>query len=89
MFHFYVLSFFKKRDTIQGGTLFKGEHYLRKYGMYILWYKEIRGAMLCLLAVLIYLCGEVVVWLKDPSRYWLNKRFHEFLYFGIRMELQF
>ena len=35
MFLFYVLSFFKKRDTIQGGTLFKGEHYLRKYDMYI------------------------------------------------------
>ena len=29
---FYVLSFFKKGDTIQGGTLFKGGHYLRKYG---------------------------------------------------------
>ena len=33
MFLFYVLSFFKKGDTIQGGTLFKGGHYLRKYGM--------------------------------------------------------
>ena len=32
MFHFYVLNFFKKGDTIQGGTLFKGGHYLRKYG---------------------------------------------------------
>ena len=32
MFLFYVLSFFKKGDTIQGGTLFKGGHYLRKYG---------------------------------------------------------
>ena len=30
----YVLSFFKKGDTIQGGTLFKGGHYLRKYGTY-------------------------------------------------------
>ena len=29
----YILSFFKKGDTIQGGTLFKGEHYLRKYGI--------------------------------------------------------
>ena len=29
----YVLSFFKKVDTTQGGTLFKGGHYLRKYGM--------------------------------------------------------
>ena len=28
----YLLSFFKKGDTIQGGTLFKGGHYLRKYG---------------------------------------------------------
>ena len=34
MFLFHVLSFFKKGDTIQGGTLFKGGHYLRKYGMY-------------------------------------------------------
>ena len=33
MFLFYVLSFFKKGDTIQGGTLFEGEHYLRKYGI--------------------------------------------------------
>ena len=30
----YVLSFFKKGDTIQGGTLFKGGHYLRKYGIF-------------------------------------------------------
>ena len=29
---FYVLSFFKKWDIIQGGTLFKGGPYLRKYG---------------------------------------------------------
>ena len=33
MFFFYVLRFFKKGDTIQGGTLFKGGHYLRKYGI--------------------------------------------------------
>ena len=33
MFLFYVLTFFKKGDTIQGGTLFKRGHYLRKYGM--------------------------------------------------------
>jgi hypothetical protein len=32
MFLFYVLSLFKKGDTIQGGILFKGGHYLRKYG---------------------------------------------------------
>ena len=31
MFLFYVLSFFKKWDTIQGGTLFKEGHHLRKY----------------------------------------------------------
>ena len=31
MFLFHVLSFFKKGDTIQGGTLFKGGHYLRTY----------------------------------------------------------
>ena len=36
MFLFYVLSFFKKGDTIQGGTLVKGGHYLRKYGIYFL-----------------------------------------------------
>ena len=34
MFFFYVLSFVKKGDTIQEGTLFKGGHYLRKYGIY-------------------------------------------------------
>ena len=28
MFLFYVLSFFKKGDTIQGGTLFKEIQYL-------------------------------------------------------------
>ena len=33
MFLFYVLSFFKKGDTIQGGTLLRGGHYLRKYGI--------------------------------------------------------
>jgi hypothetical protein len=27
--------FFKKGDTIQGGTSFKGGHYLRKYGTYL------------------------------------------------------
>ena len=32
MFLFYVLSFFKKGDIIQEGTLFKGGHYSRKYG---------------------------------------------------------
>ena len=31
MLLFYVLSYFKKGDTIQGGTLYKGGHYLRKY----------------------------------------------------------
>ena len=35
MLLFYVLSFFKKGDTIQGGTLLKGGQYLRKYGVYI------------------------------------------------------
>ena len=33
MFLFYVLSFFKRGDTIQEGTLFKGGHYLRKCGI--------------------------------------------------------
>ena len=36
MFLFYVLSFFKKGDTIQEGTLFKGGYYLRKYGIQLL-----------------------------------------------------
>ena len=36
MFLFYVLSLFKKGDTIQGGSLFKGGHYLRKYGISVL-----------------------------------------------------
>ena len=34
MFLFCVPNFFKKGDIIQGGTLFKGGHYLRKYGIY-------------------------------------------------------
>ena len=33
MFPFYVLSFFKKGDSIQGGTLVKGGNNLRKYGI--------------------------------------------------------
>ena len=33
MFLFYVLSFFNKGETIQGVTLFKVGHYLRKYGI--------------------------------------------------------
>ena len=37
MFLLYVLSSFKKGDTIQGGTLFKGGHYLRKCGIYFMW----------------------------------------------------
>ena len=40
MFLSYVLSFFKKEDTIQRGTLFKGGDYLRKYGMYISWWLD-------------------------------------------------
>ena len=35
MFLFYLLSFFKVGDTIQEGPLFKGGHYLRKYGTYL------------------------------------------------------
>jgi hypothetical protein len=35
MFLFYALSFFKKWDTIQEKTLFKGGHYLRKYGIHV------------------------------------------------------
>ena len=31
----YLLNFFKKGDIIQGGTTFKGGHYLRKYGIQI------------------------------------------------------
>ena len=38
MFLFYVLSFFKKRDTIEGGTLFKGGNYFRKFGSYTCFY---------------------------------------------------
>ena len=34
MFLFYVLSFFEKGDTIQGGTLLKGGLYLGKYVIY-------------------------------------------------------
>ena len=43
MFLFYALGFFKKGDTIQGGTLFKGGHYLRKYGNHIQWIYWAKG----------------------------------------------
>ena len=33
MFLFYVLSFFKKGDTIQGGTLFREIRYIYIYSM--------------------------------------------------------
>ena len=36
MFLFYVLSFFKKEDTIQGGTLFKEIRYLYFEKVYLL-----------------------------------------------------
>ena len=42
MFLFYVLIFFKKGDTLQGGTLFKGGHYLRKYSIFV----EIVGVLM-------------------------------------------
>ena len=47
MFRFYVLSFFKIGDTIQGGTLFKGEHYLRKCGnpSSVVYVPELIGAL--------------------------------------------
>ena len=50
MFLFYVLSFFKKGDTIQGGTLFKKGHYLRKYGIRFTPY--IFGTLACYLLYL-------------------------------------
>ena len=37
MFLFYVQNFFKKGDTIEGGTLFKGGHYLRKYCTFLIY----------------------------------------------------
>ena len=40
MFLFYVLSIFKKGDTIQGGTLFKGGHYMYKEIRYLIIYHE-------------------------------------------------
>ena len=43
MFLFYVLSFSKKGDTIQGGKLFKGGHYLRKYGNFSIIYSDVSG----------------------------------------------
>ena len=48
MFLFYVLSFFKKGDTIQGGTLFKGRHYLKKYGMLAYSWNNYVGGKYCL-----------------------------------------
>ena len=44
MFLFYVVSFFKKGDAIQGGTLSKGGHYLRKYGIYVLLTSYVYGS---------------------------------------------
>ena len=35
MFLFHVLSFFKKGDTIHGGTSIKEGHYLGKYGIWV------------------------------------------------------
>ena len=43
MFLFYVLRFFKKGDAIQAGTLFKGGHYLRKYGIFVFWQQNLVG----------------------------------------------
>ena len=34
MFLFYVLSFFKKGDTIHSFCIIQGGHYLGKYGIY-------------------------------------------------------
>ena len=47
MFLFYVLRFFKKGITIQGGTLFKEEYYLRKYGnpSSVVYVPELIGAL--------------------------------------------
>ena len=43
MFLIYVQNFFKKGDNIQGGTLLKGGHYLRKYGMLNRTYRKCRN----------------------------------------------
>ena len=40
MFLFYVVSFFKNGDTIRRGTLYKGGHYLRKYGKWFFFFTD-------------------------------------------------
>ena len=53
MFLFYVLRFFKIGETIQGGTLLKGGHYLRKYSIFftfnllisIQYFEEVAGIL--------------------------------------------
>ena len=53
MFLFYVLSFFKKGDTIQGGPLFKGGHYLRKYGS-LKWLNQTAPCTLRIIFVVVF-----------------------------------
>ena len=59
MFIFYVLSVFKKRDTIQGGTLFKGGHYLRKYGK-LQYFQEISMQLDLVFDPIFTLCNTVI-----------------------------
>ena len=55
-FLFYVLSFFKKRNTIQGGTLFKEVRYSSIWVPSLVHYLEIQ----CFLAQLHYLdCSKI------------------------------
>ena len=57
-FKFYALNvrpiFWKREDTIQGRTLFKGGHYLRKYCIYLSTYVWICLVRYLLLSSMIY-----------------------------------
>ena len=61
MFLFYVLNFFKKGNTIQGGTLFKEIRY-SKETCQILKEEQSGGAVdghLCYVPIVLYVTGKV------------------------------
>ena len=63
-FLFYVLSFFKNGDTIQGGTLLKGGHYSRKYGIFNLIGWKIRETIWW---------AAHCIWQKMKVWYWVGR----------------
>ena len=61
-------KFFKKGNTIQGGTLFKGGHYLRKYGMYVFIYNFFSGGMKDMYEEVIKFGADIVDALHDYNQ---------------------